>query len=87
MSVIGKLRSTITHSQVINCSVVIVREAAVHSKCSKYTPLESVHVGTRLIVECRTLSEVPSRLQVAWQASKNALVKSLFLIAAECPHR
>jgi hypothetical protein len=53
-----------TRSQFNNCRVLIVYQVAVHNKCSKCPPPESRHSWARLIMDCRTLSNVPAQLQM-----------------------
>jgi hypothetical protein len=38
--------------------VFVVYEVTVHKKCSKRPPPEALHIWSRLIMDCRTLSKV-----------------------------
>ena len=46
------------HSKFDNYLVLIVHQATLHNKCSKYSPSESMHQSTCLITDCRTLLKV-----------------------------
>ena len=59
-----------TCSEFNNCRVLIASRVSVHSRCSKYPPLESMHSRTRLIMECTSLSKVLGRLRMVLQASE-----------------
>jgi hypothetical protein len=59
-----------TRSQFSNCWVLIVYQVTAHNKCSKCPPSGPIHAWTRMIVDCRTLSKVPGRLWMVWEANK-----------------
>jgi len=59
-----------TFSEFNNCLVLIAFRLTIHNRCSKYSPPESLHEWTRLIVDCSTLSKVLGRLRMVLQASE-----------------
>ena len=59
-----------TRSPLNNCWVLVDYQTTIHNKCSKSPPLESLHTWTRLIMDCRILSNVLGRLRMALQAAK-----------------
>lgn len=59
-----------TFSEFNNCRVLIALRVTIHNICSKYSPPESLHEWTLLIVDCSTLSKVLERLRMVLQASE-----------------
>jgi len=59
-----------TFSEFNNCRVLIAFPATVHNRCSKYSPPESLHEWTSLIVDCSTLSKVLGWLRIVLRASE-----------------
>lgn len=57
-----------TRSQFNNCWLSIISHVTVHKRCSERLPPELMHAWTRLIMDFSTLSEIPGRFQMVWQA-------------------
>jgi hypothetical protein len=66
-----------------NCWRLTFYQVTIYSKCSKCHPPESMHAWICLIVVCRTLSKVPGRLRMVWQASEDVGEVSSFSIRTE----
>jgi len=66
--------------QLNNCCVRIVYQVTVHNKRSKCPTAESMRTRTRLIVNCRTLSELPRAVANGLTGPKSTMANCFFIL-------